>query len=182
MHDKIENYVEFLMKQIVLFQDKTRNNLNVKDIRAISKLVEKKVYDEIENTKEFHLPLAYIIGSETMSTKLDDKDIRKEMQTENKKKLRVLKAKLSYQKMIKDSKFLMEIRKKKNILDDTLLENIPAIDCFISNNSFKAIGYTEDGYKSIYEINKNDEKASSIDISLISMKEVITKEPTQTTK
>ena len=47
MYDKIENYVEFLMRQIILYQDKTGNNLNVKDIRAISKLVEKKVYDEI---------------------------------------------------------------------------------------------------------------------------------------
>ena len=182
MYNKIENYVEFLMRQIILYQEKKGNKLNVKDIRAISKLIEKRVYDEIENTKEFHLPLAYIIGSETMSIKLNDKSIKEEMNTENKKKLRVLKAKLGYQKIIKDSKFLMEIRKKKNILNDSLLENIPAIDCFISSNSFKAIGYTEDGYKSIYEINKDDEKASTIDIDLISMKDALTKEQPQTTK
>ena len=184
MEDKVENYVEFLMRQIVLHQEKLeKGDINELEQFVISRMVKEKIYQEIDNDKEYHLPLAYIIGNEVVNMKLDTNSIEKQIkETSNKKVLRTLKTKLLIPKRFKESAFLKDIKARKNLNNKKLLKNIPAIDCFISNNSLRALGYTENGFELIYEINKDDEMATSRDIKLMSMEEVLEKDANQTKK
>lgn len=183
MEDKVEDYVEFLMKQLVLYQSRIDGNIKKLEQFVISRIVKETVYREIDSDKEYHLPLSYIIGNEIVNMKIDNKSIVDQIKTTaNKKVLKTLKNRLLIPKRFEQSEFLKSIKKSGDINNIELLKNIPAIDCYISNNSLRALGYTEDGYEIIYEINKNDEKATSRDIKLISMKEIMEKETTQTTK
>lgn len=182
MYDKAEDYVEFIMRQIVLFQEKNGDILNVKDIGAISRILERVVKSEIlsKETKELNIPLSYIIGNAIMTTEINPKSIKKEMSKASKNRLKELREEVTFQNILKESNFVKEVKKSRNLISDYLIENIPAIDCGISSEGLRAGGYTEDGYETIYEVEINDERAFSKDVRLISMKDAIQKEEIQT--
>ena len=182
MKDKVRSYVEFLMKQIILFQESKNKVLKVNDTEPISKIVENRVSIESEKEEEYSNPLAYVIGNEIVNASLSGTHIEDRIDRASKEELKEFKSKLDVEEMLKRSPFLEKVRDSGTLLYDELLENIPAIYCYISNSKLKAIGYTKDGPEIIYEINKNDKIEYSKDIDLISLYDYFYKENSQTKK
>ena len=81
MEDKVEDYVEFLMKQLVLYQSRIDGNIKKLEQFVISRIVKETVYREIGSDKEYHLPLSYIIGNEIVNMKIDNKSIGDQLKT-----------------------------------------------------------------------------------------------------
>lgn len=173
INNKVEDYVNFLVDEIKKYQKKHDDVLKQCDYDAIGMLIGihiAKKLDESHNKTCENL-LGFIIGNEVCSPK-DVEETNNYMERINKKKNK------TSEKIINTSPYLIKVKEQRGINGPEITKNIPAIYCRINKNSLKAEGYTEDSIETIYEINVNDEKASTKDVDIISLSEAIEKSST----
>lgn len=176
MEDKKDVFFDFIEKQIRKYQSKRKMPLSEEDIKAIIEVVKIFITHEIENRSGFHSTLSNIVENTIIDSRVKMSDIVAELSMPDLSKkdtLRELKKASKYKTTIKKSPLLREIRNSKGYTSDELLENIPAIDCFIKPHSLSLIGYGINGDETIFEINQKDERPSTREIDLISTKEAL---------
>lgn len=176
MNIETEEYIKFLVEQIKNFQ-KDENKLNKNDYEAIEKVISSAISYNDETNKAINIPLAFLIGNSVLQANIGKKKVENELNnpdnTQKKQRLKNLKKSINVKKVIKSSPFLTKVNKAGNIIDEYLIENIPAIDCIISKEGLVARGYTQTGMEIIYEIYKEDQNPSMKNVDLLSTKQII---------
>lgn len=165
--DKLIEYVNYLVSEIKKYQESNMDILNQHDYEVLPTVI--TTYIASQEIKGIHgLPLAFIIGNYVNNYRpIKNEQVhqyQKAQEYDDDRRARII---------INGSSFLNMISKKRNLLADELLSNIPAILCYAKDGNYKAEGFTEDSLETIYEINKNDERPSTRDLKLVSYKESV---------
>lgn len=169
-NDKLMEYVNYLVNEIKKYQEKNLDILNSHDYEVLPIVIATYIYSQ-ENKGIYGLPLAFIIGNYVNNYKpVKNEQIhqhQRDKEYDDDRRARII---------INGSSFLTMISKKRNLLADELLDNIPAILCYAKDGNYKAEGFTEDNLETIYEIQKNDERPSTRDLKLVSYKEAVARQ------
>ena len=168
MDEYSNNLIEYIKWKIVDFQKKNGSILE-EDINAIINLLEISIKSMIESESGYHMKLTDII-EEVINNSKNVVDVPSSNMIDA---LYEIKKNIKCNSIIKKSSLLTSISKGNKESKDKLYNNIPAIDCIITEDKIIIEGYSKEGSEVTYEVHKGDRYVTKNEIEYISMQEAL---------